>query len=621
MNGFWNWTSNAISNVASAIKQTASLIAATPATIKTIYDYIRDPAKNFTLQTVKGFLAFWQPGAVITVIESKKIRPVVVKALSANFIYMALAILFEMTRKELPQLVPAVENTAIEWGASSLIFAIDAFALLYMLRKYSASYVDNTCDNSAISKVIYDEIPSTNNHGNKCEHGYMSQFQAGCASTFYYLGKMFAVWNVENAAYRYVPALGIAAVWPLKAFAYGETLVEYKLSSLGNCTNCRYEKLSVNNGYSFGMGLALYGTYQVISFAFNRYLGLQNSFFTDAVFNVLFQYSIISALINDKPLPEQVKVELVLPPVKAGDEPRVFKTRGWEVFFPMRIAVEAWMNVGGAKIIDAYNNPDPRTDIGEQIKQVMNCPPVVLARKAMIDTNIQSENIVTRESFLRPYNMYVKQTQDFVNWLTDMRKDWLKNKLPVVADYIPESILMRYTNGYNKDQINLAFDARLEQLLILTNNFIKFVNSKNGQQFLKQYKNNLLNQVLQEQAASATPPAIEQQPRPQAEEVRPPVRTVDPERYLPQEPVPPPAAPPVAVPKEEVPRPQRRVRVDRFLDGAQRVERLDETPAPSASLPGNVRLSSSGMFRRSNPSASNTAAPLSASRQGQKPNV
>jgi hypothetical protein len=583
MKGIWNWASSTVTAIGSGVNKAVSVLGSTAQIVKNVYHYLSSPVSGFALQTLKGFFNYWQPSVIISLFEPNKTKPIVWKALSANMGYMAMALMLEGGRKYLPRVIPQMENPVAEWGIDAVLYAVNAVALVYMLQKASAMYVDNTFNNVAISKVVCDENPSTN-HGKACDHGYTAQFQAGCASTFYYMGNIGTVMIAELAAGKYIPVIGEYAAWPLRAFAYGQALVEYKLSCIGNCTPCRYEKLSANNGYSFGMGLAFYGLYDGLKTILYRYYGFENAFLADAIFNVFFQYSILTAIMNDKPLPG--------------------KTPGLDVFLPSRIAVEAWLTRASTYLVALYSNPEQNIDIKKQIQQVADCPPVYAARKTLLDANIQSEEIVARPSFSRAYFLYEKQVQDFLDWLKEIRKDPIKNKLPLFTDYIPDLIISPYT----KNQINLAFDKRWDDVIIILNDFMRFVRSKNGKKFLKTYNTAMMNQALeQHEVKPAAPLAIELK---NPEDTKAAIK-IEPDTYLVPEP-----QQVIVAPKTDIARPGRRVKVDKFFTEGEDNEKQDK---PKQGLPpGGVRLSSSGLFRRNSLTASSQQGQLYASKGSSK---
>lgn len=492
MNRLWNWAGNAVSYViavGSAIKKT--LISGGSTAVSIVVPPVA--------KTLRGFLNYFAFSDIITVMENKKTREIVWPALQANLLYMTLAVVIEGGGKIIEGNIPLTENPAIDVSARTALWLVNSAAFMYLLYKAANMYAVNTFNNAAASKRICDEFPSTS-HPRICNDGPMAQFQANLASGIYYMGNMGSVIVAELVADRYIPYVGSYAVLPYRTLVYGNALVEYKLSAIGACTPCRYKYL---NGYeALGWGMALTASYELLKFLFARYLGMENSFLADALFNVLFQCGMVASLMNAKPVTNQ-----------GGS---------LDVTLPARIAVEAWISRTCAYITELYNRPGPGVDVKQVLQRVRRVPGV--------------DNFVTRPSFRRAYDMYEKPSVEYVDWLEGLRKDPVKNKFPLFSDYLPAS-WMPY--GYTRDQINLAFDKRWDEIIHYFRDFVRYVREKNGK-LNRQYNNTLMAEVLRLHGAAPAVPAI--QLKQKDDQAKSAVRN-DPEKYLATEPPAPAALP------------------------------------------------------------------------------
>lgn len=478
------WAVSAVFNapfqLAQAVSNSVSQgVAVTQSTVKQIGDLVgtvtnnetvRDQAYENFAQGLEGFTRPVDPTVAPALMRSKNTRRAMGHSVSANLIlYMGSVILYQLGMRELRRMVPDYEDSYAE-------MATDALATMYFIRTFISMYVDNTVTNMNLYQAVNKDYPPNKRNFRPCqpeECGTTATIQAGLMSSFYYLGNLGTVSFISSN----IPVIGKFVAAPFRALAYGQALTEYKLGSVGMCTEHRYKELTKNNAYSVGLGLSMLAAVSSSAFAIKYYTGAESFFIEDALFNFFFQYYMFSSLVSNKPLP--------------GKKP------GLDVFSHSRVVVDKAMEQTADWIIPQLQNPGD-DDLLEQIRKAADFRPVKLARTVFIKTDLQDWGKFTeRESMVLFIDLHGKDMQDGVQGILDIRNDnktrLAKNAVKKIPTWIPKKLLndekrLLLQILYNKDVKFYLLQLDKELSRLRTRSTIKAHEKLNRGAFVDRYR-------------------------------------------------------------------------------------------------------------------------------------
>lgn len=356
MPGIYSWVAGTVTSVRSTVSYVVGAVAASPS-VKYVKDAllaipgVKDAKDTLVaLPSVAMNIATKVKDAAISIYQSEAVR----KELSARFkvflqglkypfqastikrflnsqrtrdIYLFESIYQNTVKTILPVgiyiyfLRNAIRKYIPGMKESYPEMVLDLLASLYFINKSAADmYVNNTMYTATLSKTVTDDVAAEkvdkdkNKHKDKsdnsdadnaaeapefdaCEHGVDKRFIANLASNGYYLGNIFGVKVVE----KMVPFGEYLSV-PLRAHITGLGLLEYKYAQ--KCTEHRYEMLSKNNTYAFGVGAAMVGGWIAAKYLLKYFTGIESYFIDDALYNMIYQYFAVSVSLHDKPIPQ-----------------------------------------------------------------------------------------------------------------------------------------------------------------------------------------------------------------------------------------------------------------------------------------------------------------------------
>jgi hypothetical protein len=150
----------------------------------------------------------------------------------------------------------------------------------------------NTLHNSNVCYTVAQVVPPSPYYEKGPSDDGQGALRADIESIFYFLTNLGSAYVVSCVPGLYYPGK------MLEILAYGQCIVEYKLSSVGMNTPHRYEILPEINAYAMGFASSLFLTTYLIA-------GRGNDLIYNAVFSFLFQQSIGLSLLQNHPLPRR----------------------------------------------------------------------------------------------------------------------------------------------------------------------------------------------------------------------------------------------------------------------------------------------------------------------------
>lgn len=186
---------------------------------------------------------------------------------------------------------PGYESSAIDLAMSTTAF-------LYLLHRriqiFTAKTTDNLYHNKVIATITNKEREK---HFKSCGDEPISFIQASVSSPIHYIGRGANVWLLHH-----LPGTEYLAMF-YEMLHYGQSLIEYPISAVGNCTKHKTQLLVKNNAYCLGFGAAFLLTQSLTNYAIATTTGVRTSFTEDAVYYCLFSYFLIGAYTINHPLP------------------------------------------------------------------------------------------------------------------------------------------------------------------------------------------------------------------------------------------------------------------------------------------------------------------------------
>lgn len=263
-------------------------------------------AKNSSYQVAEGFLPL-DTSAPRIISNTQRTRPIFNRVLLSNLLFFVEPIfLFEMSKQMLKDYDDDFAGSYQEQALDLSAFFV--FSYLYVHRWVAQKMLDlcmaeatsrenpqskyiTACDHSMNAKKSQKEIiekPQTIN---------TMPLLANIESIFFYGGKKAMVFIIRKT-------LGEFAALPFDILADGETLLEFRLSSL--CDHHRQEILSKNTFYSAGIGGSLHLGFFLIKY----FMPVEEDSYIDSykkgiILSTLFMTWMFLVLSIDKPLPNK----------------------------------------------------------------------------------------------------------------------------------------------------------------------------------------------------------------------------------------------------------------------------------------------------------------------------
>lgn len=320
------------------------------------------------------FVQFWQgfsrvldPDVVPYLTRAKNSRAVLARSAYTNIVLYAGVVLFYEAglRNLLRYGMPAMEDS---WAEFSLDLLVRTCLEVHFL-------MDNVMLGAAIQQAGKLDNPDLNND---CEHETTKKIQSRLASMMYYGG--------NSAALSFIEWRDPAARWPLRSLFYGRYFVEQGAGGR-MCTDDRNAILNRNNPYTFGMGLSflllLSLACYVVNAGLKKVVRVESNYVDDAIFCLLFQYFLMLAYSNKKPLPGRMP--------------------GVDVTLPGRVATRYVVQTAVDTVIPLLGEPKEELD-WKSIEAALNhYPKMIVTNQAMVVVQhiLFGADWSSRETFLR----------------------------------------------------------------------------------------------------------------------------------------------------------------------------------------------------------------------------
>ena len=222
---------------------------------------------NFIAQFLDGFRSIFNPKITREIFNSPSLGKIFLESSRLNLTYLLFVVILR------------------HWVFLPIILSI-----------FFRRFINNTLVNFSLIKVGSNENPFSQTYKScGCDAGAL--LQASLASLAIFIANTVVV-NIIS----YLPLFKLIT-WLGLSLVYGQSLLEIKLSSAGMCTRHRSEVLIKNNGYSIGIGLALFWIINLCSSLIYNFTGTQGFFVNDAIFSLIYPYFIMVILIREKPFP------------------------------------------------------------------------------------------------------------------------------------------------------------------------------------------------------------------------------------------------------------------------------------------------------------------------------
>jgi len=387
--------------------------------------------------SMEGWQGFSQPfssSVVLAIFRSSDTRKTLSDSISANVLYyMAPVILYHAGIKPGLRMVYG-EGTYVE-------AALDMAATLYFLRLAANRYNDNIYYNSLLAKDVTEK-----NHEESgmepCGCEDVDIVKARLTNGIYYVGNILAIHCIASS----IPyGIGDLIHLPLTAYLYGQNLLGYKISAIGNCAKHHNEIIVRNNAYAFGMGTAYLMSVNT-GYYLTRYVtGVDSPFIYDAFAWIMWQASMMSSLLIDKPLPG--------------------KKEGTEIFYHGRLVTEAVMRQVTEDIIPAILRKKPGYDWITAMQNLMSTPVMKVISHFCLDKDFRSLDLYLKRPAVRRFlRVNRKDIEGTYNYLLALRHDRIKT----IGLYLPDFLVSAQSKkilGFIKSEEMFDIFSSLNELL------------------------------------------------------------------------------------------------------------------------------------------------------------
>lgn len=404
----YEWTSSKITIMSKAVSQTAAQILAIANMIITI-PITKKSVYRFLFQALEGFSRISDPRTMLTLISSPRTRQTFLQSGVANVVfYLGLSLLFEASMR------------TAEVFATPAAIAVNLAGLTCLMLVATRMFIDNTLYNMCVAKAVTDENAATE-YVKSCECGRTEAIKASLASPFYYIGNLAGIYMISL-----VPWVGPYAAFPLRALNYGQCFLGYTMSRADLCTVHRYQLLNKNHAYAFGMGSSFLGLTKLGNYLLYSMLGLESVFITDAIFSLLFQYYIMSAMLIDKSLP--------------GTE------EGFDITYRSRLAVESILKNLSGSVTPIIRNPIIRQSLTRKINDLMHLPLICAIKRFLVGDEKKTldeflTNLMKWRAMNLLLNLYGDDVQQELKKIIAIRKKMYMRQVKIISRYMPNWIV------------------------------------------------------------------------------------------------------------------------------------------------------------------------------------
>ena len=303
---------------------------------------VRKKVRDFVVQSWQGLRSTLRFRTLYaTVRKNPKLRKLIKQSFINNIVlYAGPVIVYQWSKSLMCEIAPdfpvSFVGRALDYSIRTLFFSFYIGNLIKNL-SYTASITYET------SKI------ATNHPFASCDCNKGLKIQADLESVFYYPRNLLTAKLVSIGGYY--PGKIVSAL------AYGQCLVEYKLSQVGMCTEHRSKEFSKNNAYILSYGFSFIVMTELLNWLL---AGSTVSFFiNDATSNFVFQLYAMLALLQDKPLP--------------GNQ------EGIDFFKFNRLELSQMANT----LVPALSDDSIRNRLAKSVSAFINFPPIKLTAASL----------------------------------------------------------------------------------------------------------------------------------------------------------------------------------------------------------------------------------------------
>lgn len=399
---------------------------------------------NQLLEGVEGFSKAYYPSNIIKLMKSEQPRKIFFDMITSNFVVHAgQVILFELGLTALRTYVPATEAYGINTILSNA-------ARLYFYRNKAKLIIENNARNISQSQSLYDLV--------KKKPEFQKPFSCGDGSSAYVRSKISSIiYNAGNLAVIYIIECfpgGQLIARPLYYWAYGQNILDYKISINDVCTEHKYEIFTKNNAYVFGVGLSFEFTQWLINKLILYVTGVENNFTQAAVANCVYSYFIVVSYLIDEPL--------------KGLEA---KKEGIDFLYPARKATGCVSGFIANKVSNYISLDGEAVNLEKKLSQIALNPYVLATEKLLLGQSISEIRDIKN---LPPMNTLLRVIEPEVHHIIVELETYkmvpLLDKVFEATDKIPTAIPEFISS--QKQILAVIFDNNTEVALTLLRKLI-----------------------------------------------------------------------------------------------------------------------------------------------------
>lgn len=468
MDKVYNWIIDKTNKIKENCHQTYNQISLA---VKTVYAY-SPPLKPYVDGYFRGVGRMFDVNNLTRLFSYKNTPVVMWRIVNVNLLqYMTMVLFYETAKRAM--------NEVVDLEHSELEYKLDMIATWYFFRLSARTMIDTVIYYQCLQKSLADENPVhpfflDNKHTkeflpNRKVQIKTKKIQGQVASVIYYysnLGVSYLVWLVSPTAGNLVLAL-----------AYGLAFLEAPLSDM--CTKHRLEILLKNIPEAFGFGSMFLLANEGMRYGVWRATKVENGYVDLAIFNFLYGYFLMLALLNDKPY--------------------VGKEEGIDVFYYGRQIAESIMQKSSELGSTILRNPGTQNIWHPLVDFLNNTPSLYYVKKLFLYDDFHDKQSLLRSPAIRLFwILNGKEIKGYLDWLEQMRKWPVTIMFAKVSGFLPAFIVSPKLD----ELLQFILQERLDDIIKILKDLVNEADEAlidvkpNDQPSLRTYfKNNLFEDV------------------------------------------------------------------------------------------------------------------------------
>lgn len=223
------------------------------------------------------------PKAIVAIEVSDKVKRVVKQsAYTGGTLFLVSYVYYGWLRPMFTLLAP--ENSYQQ-------AIMDVAITTYLIDKLPRFYIDDMVNTISLSSVIAEVTPEKNKEYFECKCDPIEKARGNFNTNFHYISHVATLFMLSNNRY-----LGKVVELTLGSWLLGQTLFDYRLNM---CDKHRYEVVSKNNSYFYGVGTAINSSALLLRW----WLGVDSFFIMLVLQSMIMKLAMITSATHDHPLP------------------------------------------------------------------------------------------------------------------------------------------------------------------------------------------------------------------------------------------------------------------------------------------------------------------------------